>query len=71
MHGDALRVCLAAPPVDGEANAELEKLLAGQLGLPRSSVRVEKGTGSRRKQVRLQGLSAFPEAWLEARVSTD
>ena len=57
-HGDALRVRLAAPPVDGAANEELVRFLAEALDLPRRAVRLVAGRTSRRKVVELDGLTA-------------
>jgi uncharacterized protein YggU (UPF0235/DUF167 family) len=51
-----LKVRVAAPPVEGEANAALEKLLAKALGLPKSAVMVAAGTTARIKQVNVDGL---------------
>lgn len=51
LHGEALKVQVAAPPEKGRANAELVALLSGLLGVPRASVSVAKGTSSRRKVV--------------------
>ncbi|MDR3300148.1 MAG: DUF167 domain-containing protein [Candidatus Accumulibacter sp.] len=48
-HGDALKIRLAAPPVDGKANAALIEFVAGRLGLPKSAVRLIGGSSSRRK----------------------
>ena len=56
LHGDRLKVRLAAPPVDGAANKELEKLLAKALDVPRSSVEVVRGLSGRSKTVRIHGL---------------
>jgi uncharacterized protein (TIGR00251 family) len=56
LHDDRLKVRLAAPPVEGSANKELEKLLAKALGVPRSSVEVVRGLSSRNKTVRIHGL---------------
>jgi uncharacterized protein YggU (UPF0235/DUF167 family) len=53
-----LQARVRAQPVEGEANAALERLLAGALGLPKSAVSVAKGAASRLKQVRVEGLSA-------------
>jgi uncharacterized protein (TIGR00251 family) len=53
-----LRVRLQAPPVDGKANAELVRLLAGALGVAKQAVEVVSGDTSRLKRVRLRGLSA-------------
>ena len=52
-----LRVQVKAPPIDGKANASLEKLLAQLLGVPPSSVYVLRGARSRHKLIRVDGLS--------------
>jgi uncharacterized protein (TIGR00251 family) len=52
----ALRVRLAAPPVEGAANEELIRMLAGSFGLPRAAVEIVTGHSSRVKQVRVDGL---------------
>jgi uncharacterized protein len=56
-HGDALKVRLAAPPVDGAANEELVRFLAETLGVPRRAVRIVGGLTARRKTVEIEGLS--------------
>ena len=48
-HGQALRVRLAAPPVDGKANAELIAWAAAALGVPRSQVELLHGASGRQK----------------------
>lgn len=60
VHGGALKVALTAPPVEGKANAALERLLAKALGLPARSVAVVRGSRGRAKTVRIEGVS--PEA---------
>ena len=55
-HGDALKVRLAAPPVDGAANEALVRFLADQLGVPRSAVRLESGAGGRAKVIAVEGI---------------
>ncbi|PZU11801.1 DUF167 domain-containing protein [Sphingomonas sp.] len=50
-----LSVRIAAPPVDGAANAELIRILARQLGLRRSDVIIASGETGRVKLVRLTG----------------
>jgi uncharacterized protein (TIGR00251 family) len=47
-----------APPVDGRANAALEKLLAKALGVPPSHVQVVRGQSAREKVVRVDGVAA-------------
>ena len=58
VHGGALRVRIAAPPVDGAANEALIRFLAERLGLPRSAVRLVAGETSRTKVVEVDGLGA-------------
>jgi uncharacterized protein (TIGR00251 family) len=48
---------VTAPPVEGKANAALERLLAGALGVPKSAVRVVGGERSRDKTVAVEALS--------------
>jgi uncharacterized protein (TIGR00251 family) len=55
-HGNALKVRLAAPPVEGAANEELRRLLAKALGIPRSQIEVSQGLSSRTKVIRLHGM---------------
>ena len=54
----ALKVKLRSPPVDGAANAELIKLLAKKLGVPRSAVAIIAGETSKTKQLTITGVSA-------------
>ena len=56
--GDALKVRLKSPPVDGAANEELVRFLAETLGVARSRVELVAGRSGRRKTVRVTGLSA-------------
>ena len=49
LHGDALKIRLAAPPVDGKANAALIEFVTERLGLPKSAARLVSGQTSRRK----------------------
>ena len=55
-HGDALKIRLAAPPVNGAANDELVRFLAEQLGVPRNAVTIAAGHTSRRKTVKITGI---------------
>ena len=55
-HGDALKVRVSAPPVDGKANQALAEFLARSLGIPPSQVSLLSGDSSRRKRFRLEGV---------------
>jgi uncharacterized protein len=54
----AVVIRLAAPPVDGKANAALCAFVADRAGVPRSRVQVVRGTTSRDKVVRVEGVDA-------------
>ena len=54
----ALKVRLAAPPVDGAANAELIKLFAKTLGVPKSDIEIASGQTSKSKKLRIAGVTA-------------
>jgi len=60
-----LELALAAPPVDGEANAELIRTLAAALGCGKSAIEIVSGAGSRSKLVSISG---FTEAELIAKL---
>lgn len=54
--GDAVKIKVHAPPVEGKANEVLCEFLADALGIPRRSVTVLRGDTSRQKVVRIDGL---------------
>ena len=56
--GDALKLALTAPPVDGKANDACIDFFAKLLNLPRSSVTIAAGQSRRNKVIRVAGLSA-------------
>ncbi len=56
--GDALKVALTAPPIDGKANQACIEFFAKLLKVPRSSVTIAAGQTSRNKVIRVAGLSA-------------
>jgi len=58
VQGEALKVKLAAPPVEGAANAALCAFLADQLGVRKSAVTLVAGQTSRHKVVRVQGVTS-------------
>ena len=64
LHEGALRVRLAAPPIDGRANAALVAWLAKSLGVPKRDVQVLRGQSSRRKQVAVAVSLDVALAWL-------
>jgi hypothetical protein len=55
-HGERIKVRLAAPAVEGKANAALIEFLAGHFGVPRRNVRIAAGLKSRKKRVVIEGL---------------
>ena len=57
-HDGRLKLQLAAPPVDGEANEALIEFLARTLGVRKADVSIERGETGRRKTVRVAGVSA-------------
>lgn len=57
-HDGRLKVQLAAPPVDGEANAALVSFLADALGVRKADVAIVRGETGRRKTVRVAGVAA-------------
>jgi hypothetical protein len=65
--GDALKLSLTAPPVEGKANEACIDFFAKLLKVPRASVTIASGQTSRRKMIRVSGLSA---AELRARLAT-
>ena len=66
--GDAWKLSLAAPPVDGKANEECVRYLAEFAGVPRSRVRIVMGLTSRVKVVEIEGV---PQEDLERRLATN
>ena len=57
-HDGALKVRVAAPPVEGAANAELKRFLAKRLGVPARAVEIVSGHASKTKVVRVSGAKA-------------
>lgn len=57
-HGDAVKIRVAAPPVDGAANAELVRFLSAHLKVPAARVTIVSGAAGRRKTVAVEGMNA-------------
>ncbi|MCA1978994.1 MAG: DUF167 family protein [Thiobacillus sp.] len=62
VHGDRLKLKIAAPPVDNKANAQVLAWLAGRLGVPKTSVTLVRGDTSRQKTVAVRGVE---RPWLK------
>lgn len=60
-HGEALKIRLHAPPVDGQANARLIAFLAQRLAVPKSAITLLAGASSRAKRLRIADIG---EAWV-------
>lgn len=58
LHGDALKIRVAAPPIDGRANEALLEFLAMQLKVPPSTLAIHAGAGGRHKRVLCRTLKA-------------
>ena len=56
-HGEAIKIRIAAPPVDGEANDELVRFLARHLGVARGRITIGAGATGKRKRVRIDGVT--------------
>jgi len=57
LHDGRIKVAVTAPPVDGEANAAVIEVIAEALGVSRSAVQVVAGQSSRRKTLRVSGVT--------------
>lgn len=61
LHGEALKIRLAAPPVEGRANEALLKFIAESFGVPLRQVELKQGGQSRHKVVAITGSKTEPE----------
>ena len=71
LHGDALKIRLAAPPVEGKANAALLQFLAGIFNVPLRLVTLKQGVKSRRKVVEIQQSLVGPEVLFQQAADAD
>ncbi|TKB59929.1 MAG: DUF167 domain-containing protein [Nitrospira sp.] len=58
IHGDALKIRLAARPIDGAANDELTRFIAERCAVPRANVQLRAGATGRRKRLTVKGITA-------------
>jgi uncharacterized protein len=68
QHGERVKLRLAAPPVEGKANAALIEFLAEYFGVPRRNVTIVSGLKSRSKRVAIEGVPEPP--YLGNRISS-
>jgi uncharacterized protein (TIGR00251 family) len=61
LHGDALKVRIQAPAVDGKANDAMQRFLADAFGVSKAQVLMISGASSRQKRWRIVAPSQFPE----------
>lgn len=62
LHGDALKIKLASPPIDGKANKALLQFIAGQFDIPLRQIKLIRGEKSRHKTVELLECITNPES---------
>jgi hypothetical protein len=65
LHGDALKIRLAAPPIEGRANEALLKFIAESFAVPLRQVELKQGGQSRHKVVAVSGSQVAPESLLQ------
>ena len=66
LHGEALKIRLAAPPIEGRANEALLKYIAQLFDVPMRQVELRQGGQSRHKVVAIVGSKVEPESLLKA-----
>ncbi|MFA7399076.1 MAG: DUF167 domain-containing protein [Sideroxydans sp.] len=64
LHGEALKIRLAAPPIEGRANEALLRFIADTFGVPMRQVELKQGGQSRHKVVMVTGSRVAPESVL-------
>lgn len=67
LHGEALKLKLAAPPIDGRANEALLKFIGGLFDVPLRQVELKQGGQSRHKVVAITGSKVAPEGLLNTK----
>ena len=66
LHGTALKIRLAAPPIEGRANEALLKFVAALFDVPLRQVELKQGMQSRHKVVAVTGSEVEPERLLDS-----
>jgi uncharacterized protein (TIGR00251 family) len=64
LHGEALKIRLAAPPIEGRANEALLRFIADHFKVPLRSVELKQGGQSRHKRIAVCGSTVEPESLL-------
>jgi uncharacterized protein (TIGR00251 family) len=64
LHGDALKIRLAAPPIEGRANEALLRFIAERFQVPLRNVELKQGGQSRHKRIEVRGSKVQPESLL-------
>jgi uncharacterized protein (TIGR00251 family) len=64
LHGDALKIRLAAPPIEGRANEALQRFIADSFDVPLRQVELLRGAQSRHKMVKVTESKVEPESLL-------
>ena len=64
LHGEALKIRLAAPPIEGRANEALLRFIAERFNVPLRNVELRRGAQSRHKRVEVRGSTVEPESLL-------
>ena len=67
LHGEALKIKLAAPPIEGRANEALLKFISDVFSVPLRNTELMQGGQSRHKVVAVHGSKVAPESLLTAR----
>lgn len=57
LHGEALKLCITSPPVDGKANGAVIRFFAELFKIPKAAVTIASGEASRDKRIILAGVS--------------
>lgn len=61
LHGDSVKIRIAAPPIEGRANAALVKFLAKTFGVAKRDVSIISGELGREKRVRIHAPATLPD----------